>query len=349
MIASRVIVVVVGLVVGCGTETGEPPRSVDVEVTVGANGFSEPFTIDVPEHTRSLTIVATGAADGLYALGAFQTADGAEHVGLDLGAPPGAQMRSSYDTEQIGQMPGMLFQTIRLGTFTHVYPYRPDQSVVAGTTTLRIASDRPGPVRVRVLMPPDDGGQVLHVNLFVVSDTLVLAQPAPFLDELQTIFNQVGITIVVDETRVIAGSGLARITQSTEPQEAPGSQSARLPALATNPLSPGALDIFIVESLPSGIGGLSLGTPGPPVRDSYYYGVVIRYTANEMAMAIVVAHEASHFLALQHVTNTGISGTVYPDPLDDTQPGQSNLMQTGTALTADQGFALTRSALLSVD
>jgi hypothetical protein len=326
-----------------------PVRRVELDVTVDATGFSEPISFAVPDGTRSITIVATGANDALYALGGFQTADGTEHVGIDTTTAPGPAMRASYETEQIGQMDGMLFQTIRLGTFTHVYPYRPDQTVVAGMTTLRIASDKPGPVHVTVLMPPDDGGKALHVNLFVVSETLTLAQPPSFLDKLQSIFTQAGITIVVDEIRELRGTGFSAITQSTEPQEAPESMSAKLPALATNSLSPTALDVFIVDSLPSGIGGLSLGTPGPPVRGSYYYGVLVRQNASDLAMATVIAHETSHFLALQHVTNKGVSGTTYPDPLDDTQPGQNNLMQSGTVLTPDQGFALSRSALLTTN
>jgi hypothetical protein len=271
-----------------------------------------------------------------------------ERVGIALDASPASGMRASYDTEQIGQMPGALFQSIRLGTFTHVYPYRPDQSVPAGTTTVRIASDKPGPVHVSVLMPPDDGAKTLHVNLFVVSESLTLAQPPTFLDEVQAIMGQAGITVVVDEVRELRGTGFSAITQSTEPQEAPQSMSARLPALATNPASPAALDIFIVDSLPSGIGGLSLGTPGPPIRGSYYYGVLIRRSTNDQTLGVVIAHETCHFLALQHVTNQGVSGMIYPDPLDDTQPAQNNLMQSGTVLTADQGFALSRSALLTV-
>jgi hypothetical protein len=347
---TNALVLALALVVtGCSSDDTPTSRSIEIDATVGANGFSEPIEIDIPASSRSITIVATGANDALYALGAFKTADGVEHVGIDLATPPGPDMRASYDTEQIGQMPGMLFQTIRLGTFTHVYPYRPDQTVVAGKTTLRIASDKPGPVKVTVLMPEDDGGKTLHVNLVVVSETLSLAQPPPFLDELQGVFAQVGIVVVVDEVRELRATGLSRITQSTEPQESPTSQSAMLPALVTAPMSPSALDIFIVDSLPSGIGGLSLGTPGPPIRGSYYFGVIIRNSTNDTAMATVIAHEASHFLALQHVTNTGVSGMIYPDPLDDTQPGQSNLMQSGTVLTPDQGFALSRSALLSAD
>ena len=63
-------------------------------------------------------------------------------------------------------------------------------------------------------------------------------------------------------------------------------------------------------------------------------------------LARVTAHEVAHFLALQHVENRGISGAIYPDPLDDTTTGADNLMEDGTALTPGQAFALTRSALL---
>ena len=341
------------VLVGCGDDAVTPDaalaRQVAAELMIDASGFSEPMTFVVPAATRSITIVATGDDAALYALGSFQTGDGVERVGIDLATPPGTAMRASYDTEQIGQMAGMLYQTIRLGTFTHVYPYRPDQAAIPGATTLRIASDKPGPVHVTVLMPADDAGKTLHVNLFAVSETLSIPQPPTFLDELQAIFSQVGITIVVDEIRELRGTGLSAITQSTEPQEAPQSMSAKLPALVTNPMSPSALDVFIVDSLPMGIGGLSLGTPGPPLRGSYYYGVIIRRSTNDQSLAIVIAHESSHFLALQHVTNRGISGTIYPDPLDDTQPGQNNLMQSGTVLTPDQGFALSRSALLQTN
>ncbi len=104
--------------------------------------------------------------------------------------------------------------------------------------------------------------------------------------------------------------------------------------------------MFIVESLPAGIGGLALGTPGPPVRGSYYFGVIVRGGTQWAQIARVTAHEAAHFLALQHVQNVGVSGTRYPDPLDDTAPGMPNLMESGTQLTAGQAFALSRSSLL---
>ena len=323
-----------------------PERQIEADVSVTAGGFSEPLTFTIPEATRSITIVATGSGDALYALGSFETADGSEQVGIDDALPPGSAMRESYDIEQVGQMTGGLFQSIRLGTFTHVYPYRPGQSVLSGPTTVRIASDTPGPVHVTVVMPPDDGGKVLHVNLIAVSESLVLSQPSPFLDELQGIFAQAGIAVVVDDVLELRGTGLSAITDFNEPQESPASMSALLPALVADRVSPDALDIFLVDSLAAGVGGLSLGTPGPPLRGGYYFGVLVRRSINDAQLATVIAHETCHFLALQHVTNTGVSGAIYPDPLDDTQPNQGNLMQSGSLLTADQGFALLRSALL---
>ena len=61
-----------------------------------------------------------------------------------------------------------------------------------------------------------------------------------------------------------------------------------------------------------------------------------------------LAHELGHELALQHVENIGMSGTVYPDPLADTMIGQANLMEPtgGSLLTAGQTYALRRSAFL---
>jgi hypothetical protein len=124
--------------------------------------------------------------------------------------------------------------------------------------------------------------------------------------------------------------------------------SAMLPALVDDADAP-ALDVFLVESLPFGVAGLSLGTPGPPLPGSYYHGVVLERPANDAAMARVLAHEVSHFLALQHVENRSLWGEVFPDPLDDTDPSQDNLMEDGTAITPDQAFALSRSALLRPD
>ena len=338
---------------GCGDDAssspdaGPPPRLVVLETQVDASGLSPAVDFTIPEGTRSLTIVVEGADAALYALGALTLGDGVELVALPAGAP-GPDMQASYRDEQIGHMKGTLYQSLRLGTFTHVYPYRPGQQAVPGAASLRVASDMAGPVRVTVLMPPDDGARVLPLNIFLVSDTLVDPATAAFVAELDRIFAQAGVTVRIAGVDRLGGTSLERITEFTEPQEAPGSQSAMLPALVAGRDLTG-LDIFFVEALPAGVGGLALGTPGPPLRGSYYFGVLVRGGLSAQQAARVVAHEGAHFLALQHVQNVGISGMTYPDPLDDTMPGQGNLMENGTTLTSDQAFALTRSALLTVE
>jgi len=330
---------------GCGDDT-PPPREVTVDATVGSGGWSEPIEVEVPDGTRSLTLVAEGAPGALYALGELTLSDGVDRIGIDDRVAPGPAMQDSYQVEQIGQMAGGLYQSIRLGTFTQVYPYRPGQVVLAGPARVRVVSDTPGPVRVHAIMAADDGSARLVLNLVLVSDLLPLPDTAGFVTELHRIYAQAGIEVTIGEVERITGSPLARISESTEPQESPTSQTAMLPALTADRDRPG-LDVFVVESLPSGIAGLALGTPGPPLRGSYYFGVAVRASVNEISGARVVAHETAHFLALQHVENVGTSGTTYPDPLDDTEPGADNLMSTGTVITPDQAFALSRSALLT--
>jgi len=330
---------------GCGTTEEAPPaREVAFDATVDASGLSEQVSFRIPEGTRSITVIVAGAPDGLYALGAFGQGDGIDLVQLPSGSP-GAAMQMSYQQEQIGQMPGLLYQSIRLGTYTHVYPYRPDQTVIPGTASLRVAASRAGAVRITILMPEDDGASILPLNLHLVSDTLAEPNTTAFVGELERVFAQAGITVRINGIERLTGTALERITDFNEPQESPTSQSAMVPGLVADRVTDG-LDVFFVEGLPAGVAGLSLGTPGPPLRGSYYFGVLVRGDFPPGELARVTAHEVAHFLALQHVQNRGISGRLYPDPLDDTTPGAPNLMENGTVLTPGQSFALSRSALL---
>ena len=340
----RSLIVLIGLVACSDSgDDGPPPREVTADATVTASGLSEEVTFRIPDNTRSITIVVEGAPDALLALGSFELGDGEDLVQLPMGEP-GAAMQTSYQQEQIGQMPGALFQSIRLGTYTHLYPYRPDQHVIAGTGRMRVASNRPGPVSITIVMPEDNGANVLALDMYLVSDTLADPNEPTFKGELDRVFAQAGITVTVNGVQRLTGTAFERITDFNEPQETPASQSAMVTALATG--TGDALDVFVVEGLPTGVAGLSLGTPGPPIRGSYYYGVIVRGGFPAPEMARVTAHEVAHFVALQHVQNRGVSGMTYPDPLDDTMPGVDNLMSNGTVLTPGQRFALSRSALL---
>ena len=217
-------------------DAAPPARDVTLNATVAPGGLSEEVAFEVPPSTRSVTVIVTGAADALYALGALRTPDGVDQVALPAG-DPGPAMNTAYNVEQIGQMPGNLYQSIRMGTFTQVYPYRPGQALTAGRATLRIASDTSGPVQVRILMAPDDGARTLHLNVVVVSNFVTVAQPPAFLDELQGLLAPAGIQVVVDRVLTIEGTPLENITESTEPQESPTSMSAMLPGLVTGMVS----------------------------------------------------------------------------------------------------------------
>lgn len=321
-------------------------RDVVASVTFDENGISSPVTFTVPSSTRSIAVVIEGEPSRLHALAAFALADGVEHVGLDLGVSFAKEMQRVYFTEQSGTMPGELHQSIRLGTFTHVYPFAPDQKVVEGSATLRVVRDAPGgTAKVRLLMRPDDGARVLHLNLVRVSPSANISAEATFLPELRRILGQAGLEVVIDEARTLRGSGFDEITTFTEPQETPESGAAALARIVGPMTSSTALDVMIVDRLPAGVAGLSLGVPGPPVAESYYYGVIIRAAADG-ALARVIAHEAAHFLGLQHVVNRGVSGKMYEDPIPDTSLTKPNLMEDGIELTPGQVFVLSRSPLL---
>jgi len=328
----------------------EPTRERSASVAFDENGISEPLAFVVPPSTRSIAVVVEGEAAHLHALVSFTMADGVELVGIDIARSHTDAMQHNYFTEQSGTMPGELRQSPRLGTFTHVYPYAPDQTVIEGTATLRVVRDAPfGAATVRVLMAPDDGARVLHLNLVRVTATEDLPADPPFLRELRRIFRQADIEVVVDEVLTLRDTGLEKIASMTEPQETSESDSVSLARMVGATTSTTALDVMIVDALPPGVGGLSLGVPGPPMPESYYYGVLVESGPDARSVARVIAHETSHFLGLQHVVNRGASGRLYLDPIPDTVDEATNLMAHGTELTPGQAFVLTRSPLLSTN
>jgi hypothetical protein len=322
-------------------------RRTTAVLRLDASGVSEPMNFIVPSDTRALTVIVEGETQKLYGLASLRTADGVERVNLDTSKSNGTRMEESYYKEKIGTMPGDFYQNIRLGTFTVIYPYAPGQPLEAGASELRVLSNATdGDVLVTVLMPRDDGSRILHVNIIEVSDYPFDERSPSFLPAAGSILAQAGIQVVVDEVRFMSRTPFSNITEWTEPQESPGSQLAQLATAGRAVVSSDALNIFVVDSLPRSIYGVSLGTPGPPISSSYYYGVVLRRVSSVL-MAQVFAHELSHFIGLQHPVDVCLSGTRHTDPLPDTEPDTNNLMEgTGTMLTAGQMFALTRSALL---
>ena len=349
------------LAAGCGDDldsgaidAGEPARRLSIPgVGFDARGISEPVRFTVPPGTRSVTVVARGGEQALYALAAFAPPGEPDLVALPELEDLGLAMRAQYEDEQVGQMPGDLFQSIRLGTFTHVHPNRPGPALAPGEATLQIATSDPaaGPVDLELFMPADDGARTLVLNVFAVSDELAYdpADPAalPFLPALEDILAGADLVVRVDRVINLPGTGLSVMTELTEPQEPPGSMSSQLALLAGAMVDGDGLNLFVVDAMPRGVGGWSLGTPGPPLADTYYSGVVAARHGDGGELGRVLAHEIAHYIGLSHVVNTGVSGARYPDPLDDTEPGTGNLMDGGgTHLTPDQAFVLSRYPLL---
>jgi hypothetical protein len=196
-----------------------------------------------------------------------------------------------------------------------------------------------------VLLPAEDGAATLPLNLVCVAVRCRDEPAAAWLDGTAELLAAGGIGLdvraIVDLTE-LAHVSLAEVT---EPHETPWGTSARLARAAAGLGDPHAVDLFVVDELPPGVGGWSLGAPGVPVAGTPYSGVIVERGADDVT-ARVAAHELAHYLGLRHVVDRSASGVAYPDRLDDTSPRAYNLMDDGTRLTADQAYVLRRSAVL---
>ena len=207
---------------------GEQPRLIETTVEIEADGLSPILKFEVPADTRSITVVAEGSPDDLYALGSLRLADGVELVD-ELEQAPTEDMLAQYFQEEIGLFPGELHQTMRLGTYTHMYPHAPGQTAVAGPASLRLASTAPeSTVKLSIVMPPDDGSRDLHLNFIAASKLGAPPDPTAYMGDAREILATAGINLIVDEVVVLDDSRLFDVTTFTEPQETPDGDAADL-------------------------------------------------------------------------------------------------------------------------
>jgi len=362
--ASVIFATAVGLSLIAGegiTRAGEPDsRAIVREATLNGIGISEAVDFYVPPRTRSVTVSVIGDTKQLYALASFRTADGQEHVGWDQAKPPAPVLRHYYREEHICHFPGKLKQCPRLGTFTITYPNKRGQSVPPGPTSLKVSSEAAnGKVLVRVFLPEEDNARTLHVNLSIVSDQTKRFDSTLFIKKVEKIFEEADIRVVIDNELLLKGTPFSEITElaepkarlsgaPTDPEETPWNAPARLAQYGHQRLpSSTALNLYVIDSFGRrGIKGVSLGTPGPPMPSSYYFGVLIERSEDYDSMAYLAAHEICHFLGLDHLRRWSVSEKPYSDGLGDTGDTLLNLMGSGLDLTPEQVFVLTRSPLL---
>ncbi|PSM31629.1 hypothetical protein [Haliangium sp. UPWRP_2] len=308
--------------------------------------ISQPLNIQIPPHSRSVMLVVRGDSDVLYGLASFQIG-GRELQDL----PPGVLadgLADSYFTAGTAQPPGLLRQFARLGTFTFLFPHASHQPPPEGRLSFRIAASRPGrPPIIDVITPPDDGARVLPLNLLFVSDRdrAELADPQAVLQQASAIFAAAGISPRLDSVQQLRGTEFSTLSSLPEPWEAPMGPLAALARLGQAQVHGPGLHVFVVDSLPTGRDGISLGLPGPPFPDSPFFGVILRHS-EPATLGRTLAHEVAHFLGLRHVRTATPSGAVLDDGLDDTEPDGKNLMEHGHNLSPSQIDLLLRSPLL---
>lgn len=329
------------------------------EVTLNQLGISEPVVFEVPRNTRSLTVTVIGEPELIYSLASFRTAEGVEHVGWDEKQPPGPTLNQFYREQHLCHFPGPLRQCPRLGTFTLVFPNKPGQKLPTGATSLKISSEKAGSVRVHVILSEPNKANVLHLNLFTVSRRTASVDTKLLVKKTQDIFDQAEVQIVIDNEIALRDTPLSDLTNlvspklrpsgaPTDPEETPDGGPAKLALLGHQRLpSSNALNVYLVDSFGGrGIKALSLGTPGPPLPSSYYFGVFVERSSNYEVMARLAAHEIAHFLGLDHPTRWSASDGVYRDGLVNSAEIVTNLMGSGSELTAEQIYVITRSPLL---
>lgn len=186
---------------------------------------------------------------------------------------------------------------------------------------------------------------MLHLNLITVTDEAQLDDPT-MIAAAQAVLAQAGLRLQVDRRLVLRGTPWSDIDRVTEPWEAPRGPAAQLCGHGASLLRNGALNVFIVDRLPPGFEGFSLGAPGP-------YGAIATDCRGAFlrrdAQGRVLAHELAHFLGLPHVRTITSDGVTHDDAIPDTQPGNDNLMEHGTRLTPGQVSVLLLSPLLRRD
>lgn len=337
--------------VACGQSTASDVTS----VSVPAGAPSEVVRFDIPPAARGITVIVDGDQAASFALASMTVAGSAELVEPAIA--------SSLTENLIGS--GAQMQFPRRRTFTFQYPVLASQPL-EGQLALRVVSDRPGVVSVRVLAPTGPA-HILHVALVSFSNDTPLDVEPEAVEHAREILARVGIDLVVDEQIFVEAYQQMAVTNTVV---TPGDEFYGLFERAHAAVTSDALPVVFVD-LPDYRTGFSAGIPCPLLAEHPYLAVAIDPNQNGLseggarAVGRTLAHELGHALGLHHPENVlrsefdpenGWHVELVYDAFDDTNGPNFGLMggrvldapvsEEAVFLSPQQVFAMTRSALL---
>lgn len=346
-----------------GSQLSESVRLVDLGMlNFDAQGNSEEGAVAVPEGAISLSIIADGFPGIRYAVNEWTSPDGTV-----LAA--GMQIGSHLNRTMFMEGSPVLHVPITPDVQDYFIPGTYKFTLKASKGTLFPQPDtRSVPIMAVIKMGPRPETGTVDVNIFCTTAAGISAADAPthpritaMLAGWNSLYNQVGISI--GTVRYYDMDPQFKVLESVQGENAELGKACQLTEGA-----PVGINVVMVEQISAGgilggigtILGVSGGIPGTGPHNGFERScLAINLTKPdeipEDILALLVAHEAGHYLGLYHTTENdlaGMAGFKY-DPISDTAQDDPNYVMynnpaegTNPVLSPMQGQVMRQNALV---